>query len=95
MEQETEVSVPPLPVGWGIDHFPCRQKTAAPFSSTATHSVLDGQETPYRDEWPVDSAGIGFDQTDRVPPGVADALQPATSARESTTTPYAFRIVRT
>ena len=50
--QETEVSVPPTPVGCAFDHFPLRQLRADPFSSTATQNELDAQETPYKDVLP-------------------------------------------
>ena len=42
---ETDVRVPPAPTDCGVDHFPSRQKSADPFSSTATQTVLEGQET--------------------------------------------------
>lgn len=43
---ETEVSVPPDPVAGDFDQVPSRQRSADPFSSTATHRVRDGHETP-------------------------------------------------
>ena len=46
VEQETEWSVPPTPTGFGVDHFPLRQKSAEPLSSTATQKVLDGHDKP-------------------------------------------------
>ena len=47
--QETELRVPPAPTGCGADHFPLRQKSAEPLSSTPTQKLLEGQETPYKD----------------------------------------------
>jgi len=45
-EQDTDVRVPPAPTGWGVDHLPLRQKSAEPFSSTPTHAVTVGHDTP-------------------------------------------------